>query len=818
MRNPTRKNNSIQTFVDLIEHRAAENSGRTAFIFLPNGETEKFEITYGEIARKARKIGGYLQKMNAFEERVLLLYPSGIEFICAFLGCLYAGAIAVPAYPPRRNRHFERINSIIENSESKFILSDKIIKKRTTAVSEDSEFLSGLNWIDEQNITDEFENLWQYPNITEQNTAFLQYTSGSTGSPKGVIVSHENLLHNESLIKDAFRQDENSVIVSWLPLYHDMGLIGSVLQTLFSGAKCVLMSPASFLQHPFRWLKAISDYRATTSGAPNFAYDLCVNRIAPDELEKLDLSSWTTAFNGAEPVNPATIEKFSRHFASAGFKKESFAPCYGLAEATLFVSGNTGGQKDSFVENFNAPELEKNIAVFSEVESEQTRALVGCGKVFGNQEIAIVSPENNERLGTNEIGEIWISGKSVAGGYWKNSEATNEIFNAKINEDDNKNYLRTGDLGFLSDGNLFVTGRLKDLIIIRGRNYYPQDIESTVYQSHKMLYHGNGAAFSVTDANESEKLVIVQEADSHFSGDWETVIDEISKAVSLTHDLQPSAICLVKRLQIPKTSSGKIQRNLCREKYLNGEFNVIAEWKPEDNNKKDQSLAANPEEDLTVVDWDAGQYEKWLVNEIAALIGIAPNKIAVDQNLINLGLDSLSAAELAHKIESKTQRIIPISQFLQDFSISQIARQIKENDFKTIENEAFKSPLKPSGKYELSAGQKAILFIQQLSPENSSYNISSAVKIISPLKPELLKRSFEVLIERHPALRTAFFSDGEKSFQEIIENTEVDFKFHNVRDWDEQKLKNYINEESNKPFDLTNAPLIRLNLFVIGFE
>ena len=709
MRNLSQTNNSIRTFVDLIENRAAENSGRTAFIFLQNGETKEFEITYGEIAGKARTIGGYLQKMNAFEERVLLLYPSGIEFICAFLGCLYAGAIAVPAYPPRRNRHLERINSIIENSESKFILSDKIIKKRTTAVSENSEFLSDLNWIDEQDITDEFENLWQYPNITEQNTAFLQYTSGSTGSPKGVIVSHENLLHNESLIKDAFRQDENSVIVSWLPLYHDMGLIGSVLQTLFSGGKCVLMSPVSFLQHPFRWLKAISDYRATTSGAPNFAYDLCVNRIAPDELKKLDLSSWMTAFNGAEPVNPVTIENFSRHFASAGFKKESFVPCYGLAEATLFVSGNTDSQKESFIENFDAPELKKNTAVFSEIEGEKTRALVSCGKISGNQEIAIVSPENNERLGTNEIGEIWISGKSVAGGYWKNSEATNEIFNAKINKGDNKNYLRTGDLGFLSDGNLFVTGRLKDLIIIRGRNYYPQDIESTVYQSHKILYHGNGAAFSVTDANGLENLVIVQEADSHFSGDWETVIDEISKAVSLTHDLQPSAICLVKRLQIPKTSSGKIQRNLCREKYLNDELNIIAEWKSENKTEKDQGLTANLEEDLTAVEWDTEQYEKWLVNEIAALTGIAQNKIAVDQNLINLGLDSLSAAELAHKIESKTRRIIPVSQFLQDFSISQIARQIKENDFQTTENEAFKSPFKAKRKIRIISRTKSHL-------------------------------------------------------------------------------------------------------------
>jgi len=319
-RNLSEAVNGPLTLVDLLRARAATHPDRLAYIFLADGEAEEGRVTYGELDRRARAIGAWLQPFAAGEERVLLLYPPGLDYIAAFFGCLYAGAVPVPAYPPRRNRNLLRLQAVVADAAAAVALTTAPILARIAPSFSENPYLQPLRWLTTEGIADGAENDWQEPAVSADSLAFLQYTSGSTSAPKGVMLSHRNLLHNQRMIQTAFRQTEESVIVGWLPLYHDMGLIGNVLQPLFVGARCVLMSPAAFLQQPLRWLRAVADYRATTSGGPNFAYDLCVRRITDEQRAALDLSSWSVAFNGAEPVRRATVEQFSAAFAQCGFR------------------------------------------------------------------------------------------------------------------------------------------------------------------------------------------------------------------------------------------------------------------------------------------------------------------------------------------------------------------------------------------------------------------------------------------------------------------------------------------------------------------
>src|SRR6266436_3572948 len=477
------------TLVDLLEWRARFQPERVAYTFLVDGETERISLSWGELHRKAQLVGQRLASIGAAGKPVVLLYPSDLEYVSAFFGCLNAGAVAVPAYPPRLNRTLHRLQAIVADSQATLALSVSSIRERIEPLCNQFPNLKHLKWLTTDDLEGDVQDEWRNPFLTGDTPAFLQYTSGSTSQPKGVMVSHGNLLHNQQMIQRAFEQTESSIIVGWLPLYHDMGLIGNVLQTLFVGARCVLMSPAAFLQSPFRWLQAISCFRATTSGGPNFAYDLCVRKVSEDQRRQLDLSSWKVAFNGAEPIQPATLERFAKAFAPCGFKPESFHPCYGLAEATLFVSGKKHPGHPG-VESFDSSELVKNRAVNTAGKGAADRLLVSCGIPFGEQKLVIVNPESLTECSPDEVGEVWAAGQSVAAGYWNQPEATAHTFHAHLAGDDEQTFLRTGDLGFLHDGELYVTGRLKDLIIIRGLNHYPQDIEQTAEQSHPSLRPG----------------------------------------------------------------------------------------------------------------------------------------------------------------------------------------------------------------------------------------------------------------------------------------------------------------------------------------
>ncbi len=563
--------------VDLLRHRASHQAHDRAFTYLVDGETEELHLSYQGLDRQARAIAARLQAMNLVGQRALLLYPAGLDFIAAFFGCLYAGVVAVPAYPPRRNRSLSRIQAIVDDAQAKIALTTFPVLDRVQMVLDQSPDLKNIDWLCTDQLAEGIEEEWQVPDVHGDTLAFLQYTSGSTGMPKGVMLTHANLMHNSASIAYAFEHTRSGSGVFWLPSYHDMGLIGGILQPLYIGQANVLLSPMSFLQKPYRWLKAISRYRCTISGGPNFAYDLCVRKVTPEQRETLDLSRWCLAFNGAEPVRGETIDQFTKMFEPVGFRREAFYPCYGMAEATLIVSG---GFKASppIVRTFDAEALENNQVVDALADEEDVRELVGSGGNLLDQRIVIAHPENLTTVPEDQVGEIWVSGPSVSQGYWNRREESERTFHAYLKDTGEGPFLRTGDLGFMQAGELFITGRLKDLIIIRGLNHYPQDIELTVGKSHPRLRPGNGAAFAV-DVGGTERLVVVHEIERRQQRDLQGVFEAIRRDVSAEHELPVEAISLIKAGSIPKTSSGKIQRHACRQGFLDGTLEAVAEWR-----------------------------------------------------------------------------------------------------------------------------------------------------------------------------------------------------------------------------------------------
>lgn len=672
------------TLIDILRQRSLQQPKKIAYTFLLDGETNAVNLTYRELDLKARAIAALIQSFCSPQDRILLLYPPGLGFIEAFFACLYAEAIAIPAYPPRPNRSVARIQSIIKDAQPTLALTTHSILASLERKAELTPELKMLRWLSTDNLDSTHSDRYRETFLTADKIAFLQYTSGSTAEPKGVKIAHDNLMHNLQAIYCCFQHSSQSRGVIWLPPYHDMGLIGGILQPLYGNFPVVLMSPLMFLQNPLRWLKAISRYRGTTSGGPNFAYDLCLRKFKPEQNLDLNLSSWDLAFNGAEPINYQTLEKFTATFAPYGFSAAAFYPCYGMAEATLIVSGGIKNspvktktvlaqdlEKDrvtliksqpanSFLEtSFLSAEIplesqrshqaasvqetseldshssESSLsdpAVYDEgdrafllAESTQpqtphhsaisnagnfygvaasfpgdeqlsssqepnSRTLVSCGHSLIDQKIIIVQPDTLTICQPGKIGEIWVTGPSVARGYWNQLETTQETFQASIDGSIEGSFLRTGDLGFIEDGELYVTGRLKDIIIIKGRNHYPQDIERTVEASNSLIRPYGSASFTINFQGE-EKLVILAEVERRYwdrksnktkdlvgnsaSYNNRDILRGIRRQISQQHDLQVHNILLLKPGSIPKTSSGKVQRHICRSHYLEGNLNDL---------------------------------------------------------------------------------------------------------------------------------------------------------------------------------------------------------------------------------------------------
>ncbi len=658
-------------------------------------DQEPHVLHFKALRAQSLQIAGELRRHCQPGDRAILLFPPGPDFIAAFLGCLYAGVVAVPATEPKPRRLNDRLSVVAADCRPAAVLCTTKVAERIE-ISVVCPLLAEVPWIDVTPSLDATADAFPKGNFgfapTADTLAFLQYTSGSTSEPKGVAISHRNLLHNLEMIRLGFRQqfnlDSDRTLrgVFWLPPYHDMGLIGGILTPLYLGGTTVLMSPVSFLKRPRRWLETISKYQACISGAPNFAYDLCVDSADDQAGPELDLACWDIAFCGAEPIHAATLERFSQKFRPAGFRNDSFYPCYGLAENTLLVSGQLERQSPT-VKQIQRQALEDHRVVSVDARQQADSIdVVGCGQALLDGEIVIVDPKTHRLCPIDVVGEIWYRGASVASqGYWERPQQNQEVFEAKLVPDGEDSYLRTGDMGFLCDGELFVTGRLKEMLVIRGRNFYPQDLERTVQAAHPGL--ADGGAALVVEGKRGETLVIVQElARAARQVETKQVFAKIRAALAEVHELRPASIVLVRPYSLPRTTSGKMQRLLCRQMYLDDQLKVVDCWTPpiqaesngepvdtshsiadsetlasesrnSETNRRPRSLQQKPLDQATLTGFKrrrlAEELEEWLRGRIAVAAGVPLEDVAPERPLAELGFDSMTAVKLVAEIEAR---------------------------------------------------------------------------------------------------------------------------------------------------------------------
>ena len=675
--------------VRVLHRHAEERPDHTAFTHLAGDPSGHLSLTYAQMDRRARAIANRLQEMGLAGERVLLVYPPGLDFITAFFGCLYAGCVAVPTFPPHRHRMGDRFQAIVADTEARIALSTAAAAAQfqaMTAMEENGPAAasSRILWMATDEIPDALAERWNEPAMAADALAMLQYTSGSTSQPKGVMISHANLMANIRAIHQAFGLHGEDSGVFWLPMYHDMGLVGGVLVPAWAGLTAAFMPPATALQNPITWLTAISTYRATISGGPNFAYDLCVRKITDAQRATLDLSSWAVAFVGAEPVDGRTLERFAAAFAPCGFNPGAFYPSYGLAEATLMVSGPRRGS-GATVGAFHDAALAENRVEPVPADAPQARRLVACGSPVGALRVTIVDSPTRAEAAPGRVGEIWVAGTSVGQGYWHKPDQTRRSFEARLGDTGEGPFLRTGDLGFMHEGQLYITGRQDDLIIVRGMNRYPQDIEATARASHPLLETGNGAAF-VADDNGRRRLVLVQEAARKAEVDFAPVLEAIRRAVIDEHGLALDEVVLVRTGTIPKTSSGKVQRHACLAAFLAGELKALAEHCGLPAANADPRAAVRPgAEEAGASPAPPAPHPSQaaalaaVCRHARALAGAALPDLAPDTPLTALGLDSLQRLGLAAALEKTFAGRLPDTVFSQAQTLDDLARAVQEH-------------------------------------------------------------------------------------------------------------------------------------------
>ena len=673
---------ATQSIVESLRYWREETPEAPALYFTDGEEGEQC-WSYAELLRRSEMIAAVLQDRAMEGERVLLMFPPGLEFVQAFFGCLMAGAVAVPAYPPPRNRNAERIQAIAEDAQATMALTDAMRLERAQQNLERAPKLRNLQWIAVDEVDAARAADYRVHEPRPDELAMLQYTSGSTGAPKGVMLTHANLIHNVHLIAYSFEPTRDGVGLTWLPTYHDMGLVGGVLKPVFIGRPNVLMSPMAFLQKPIRWFRMITRYGVTVSGGPNFAYQLCAQKIADEDLEEIDLSTWDVAFNGAEPIRPETIREFQRRFGPVGFSPKAFFPCYGMAETTLIVTGSYN-DAEPILRHFDGRALDEHRVVSVSEQHDNARGIVGCGHVLPDEEVVIVDPEQCLQLPDSQVGEIWVRSPSVGKGYWNRPDLTEETFHARIANDGDKTYLRTGDLGFLYEGELFVTGRLKDLIIVRGVNRYPQDIELTVERADARIQPGAAGAMSV-DVDGRERLVIVAEVERTRQQDWSSAIDAVRRAVVAEHDLPPDAVVLVRFGSIPKTSSGKIQRSGCRADFLAGRLKVMAQWiaweASETPETTEAAAARSGNEAAATAGADIDPRVAAIVlDHVRSVAKERAKELTLQSNIVlDLGLDSLERLQIAHALEEAFGGRFPEDVLPEIETCEEVARAIQEH-------------------------------------------------------------------------------------------------------------------------------------------
>jgi amino acid adenylation domain-containing protein len=734
-------------WVELVQRRAERMGARAAYTFLLDGEERTDALSYAQLDQSARALAVTLASSAGSGERALLLLAPGTDFVRAFFGCLYAGLVAVPVPLPARKSGLSRLSSIVRDCRPSVVVASAELMAWLAEAQADASLreLLALRWVALESVESAAGAHYRRPAIDGESIAFLQYTSGSTGTPKGVVLTHRNLLENERSIARAFAHDEHSVVVGWLPPFHDMGLIGNVLQPIFVGATSVQMAPLHFLAKPVRWLAAIARHRATTSGGPNFAYDLCVQKIRREQREQLDLSSWRLAFNGAEPVRAETMERFARAFAGSGFRQAAFYPCYGLAEATLLVSGASAAGGELAVDR---RELEAGrIAKAPDALADALR-LVGSGRAHGAL-VRVVHPETKVVCRPSEVGEIWVSGSSVAQGYWAQAESTAQTFSAHT-ADGQGPFLRTGDLGACVAGELFVTGRLKDLIVVRGRNLYPQDLEQAAQESTREARLGGAAAFSVEAPAEEpgERVVVVQEIAGNR---WEgaAIARAIRDAIAERFEVSVYAVVLIRAGALPRTTSGKVQRRATRDRFLVGSLTGL--WS--DVLGVSESAVGAPLR--TPLEHELGRI--W-----SAALARPLNSLGRDQDFVQLGGDSLQATQVAAYSSDATGVALRASDVFEHATIASLAAHVEAQ---RTQRAACTTPA-GSTRAPLSRVQERLWFLEQLVGGAPVYHVAGALRLRGPLDEAALERAVNRLVARHQALRMRFVTEASGVVQE----------------------------------------------------
>ena len=785
-----------QSLVQALAQRAAQTPERIALRFLADDPSEQAVLTYRELDLRARTIAVALQAHAKMADRAVLLFPSGPDYVAAFFGCLYAGVIAVPAYPPESSRqhHQQRLLSIIDDAEPRLLLTVEALRDSLQGLDalagEGAPSLLAVDQLDPAQAA-----YWQAPALAGDDIAFLQYTSGSTALPKGVQVSHANLVANEQLIRQGFGIDVNpdDVIVSWLPLYHDMGLIGGLLQPIFSGVPCVLMSPSYFLARPVRWLQAISEYGGTISGGPDFAYRLCSERVSEAALAGLDLSGWRVAYSGSEPIRQDSLDTFAEKFRTCGFDRQSYFASYGLAEATLFVSGSRRGQ--------GLPALELDAQAFAEHRAEPGKGSVvmSCGYPQPGHAVCIVDPQQQTVLADNRVGEIWAGGPSIALGYWRNPEASARTFVEMGSE----TWLRTGDLGFMREGEVFVTGRLKDMLIVRGQNLYPQDLEQTLEREVDVLRKGRVAVFAVDDQGE-EGIGVAVEVSRNVQKALqpEALIKTLRQVIADACRQAPAVVLLLNPGALPKTSSGKLQRAACRLRMEDGSLDCYARFPTV------QQLASAAA--------DGDQLQAQIAAVWRELLKV--ESVAADDHFLLLGGNSIAATQVTARLADELGinlglRTLFEAPVLADYSAA-VEAILAEGG-----QGAARIEVRSRGQaLPQSLAQNRLWLLWQLQPQSAAYNIPAGLHLRGELDIAALEHSFQALVSRHEALRTLFSEADGQALQRVQPELRLNVQQVDLEGLAPAEVAVRREAEAQAPFDLVAGPLLRVTLARLGDE
>ncbi|MGU3780609.1 amino acid adenylation domain-containing protein [Burkholderia metallica] len=803
----------FSTLVELLQYRASESSGasaKPAFTYLNDGEHVSGSLSFAELDRQARSIAAHLQQVVRPGARALLVYPPSLDYIVAFFGCLYAGVIAIPAVPPANARTRPRLLAIVQDATPDVALGPASTVEHMGRLEPGADDpMSRLNWLATDGLAD-FADRWQRPDLKSSDLAFLQYTSGSTGTPKGVMVSHENLLANAALSQKVYGIDEPDVLVSWLPPHHDFGLIGGIVCPLFVGCHCVQFPPSVFFARPYRWLKLLSHYRARVTGAPNFAYDMCVRKVSDEQMRLLDLRCVEVAINGAERIRYETLQRFAERFARCGFKAEALTPAYGLAESTLFVAAHTrrvAGQlppsltlsKHALAANRMSPAM----------DSADEVVLVSHGLARHDDHRAIiVEPQTRRRLNDDQVGEIWVRGPSVANGYWQRAQESQAAFGATP-EGASDVYLRSGDLGFIHEDALYIAGRLKEMMIFNGRNVYPQDVEVIVERLDPAFRTNGCAAFALED-RETTRLVIVQEIESRKTADTADLIDRLRTELAVQHELYAlEAVLLVKAGHLPRTSSGKIQRKRCAALYAASAFSCIWSWISDDTvPNREAAPHVAPRTDTERMACDIWQS----VLDVEC--------VGIDDNFFALGGHSLLATQVASRLRDAFQIEFPLRTLFEAPTVRALARRI---ELAGQAEPPAAPPIQVADRRQplpLSFAQQRLWFLDQFERNSAFYNIPAALRLTGKLDISALHDALNEIVRRHEVLRTRFATCGDAPTQVIAPQLRLELPVvdltHLPAHERQAHAQSRVQDEAWTPFDLAAGPLIRAGLIRIG--